>query len=409
MAVPIAIFAATYLLIAVQRVPYVHLNRPAAALLGAVAMVAVGGLPLEQAYRAVDLDVMVFLLGLMILVGYLELGGFFEAAGAWLLRRAGTPARLLLLTMAGGGALSALFVNDTICLVLTPVLLAALKPLGVRPVPYLVGLAIGANIGSALTFVGNPQNMLIGVWSGLPFARFALALLPAVGGAMAIAYGVLRMVYRRELAGPLPAPVVPGAYPVDRRLVGTALALFALALVGWVAGGSLPLVAIGAGALMIALGRRDPAEAFAKVEWSLLVFFAALFVVMRGLEHAGAVAPITRAGTALATLGGRVGEAAAMSGAMLLLSNLVSNVPAVILWREVIPGLPDPAAGWLVLAMSSTFAGNLLLIGSMANLIVAERAEARGVRIGYWEYARAGVPVALLTIAWGVLVLALRP
>src|SRR3989441_4975576 len=144
------IFAATYLLIAIQRLPFVHLNRPAASLLGAVAMVVLGVLPLSDAYAAVDFDVLVFLLGMMLIVGYLEVGKFFEWAAEWVLRRAGTPERLLLGVVVGGGLLSAFFVNDTICLVVTPVLLAALGPMRVRPNPYLIGLAMGANeIGRA--------------------------------------------------------------------------------------------------------------------------------------------------------------------------------------------------------------------------------------------------------------------
>src|SRR5213083_3803808 len=158
----LVIFAVTYLLIAVQRLPFVHLNRPAASLLGAVAMVVGGVLSLQDAYAAIDFDVLVFLLGLMLIVGYLEVGKFFEWAAEWILRRAVTPRRLLLGVVVGGGLLSAFFVNDTVCLVVTPVLLAALGPLRVRPTPYLLALAMGANVGSVVSVTGNPQNMLGG-------------------------------------------------------------------------------------------------------------------------------------------------------------------------------------------------------------------------------------------------------
>jgi Na+/H+ antiporter NhaD/arsenite permease-like protein len=143
------------------------------------------------------------------------------------------------------------------------------------------------------------------------------------------------------------------------------------------------------------------------VEWSLLLFFAALFVVMQGLERSGIVDRINHDGLAWMTPGGRWSTATAVSGVMLVLSNLISNVPAVILWRSAVPMLPDPRFVWSVLAMSATLAGNMLLIGSMANLIVAERAEARGVTLGYWEFARAGIPVTLLTIGWGIVILVL--
>ena len=396
------IFAATYLLIAVQRLPFVRLNRPAASLLGAVAMVGFGVLPLSDAYAAIDFDVLVFLLGLMLIVGYLEVGKFFEWAAEWVLRHAATPHRLLFGVVVGGGLLSALFVNDTVCLVVTPVLLAALGPLRVRPTPYLIGLAMGANVGSVLSITGNPQNMLVGIWSGASFGGFAARMLPVGVGGLAITYGYLRWAYRAELSAPFRERLERVPVTLDRPLVLKGLALFAVAVVAWLAGGSLPLVAITAGAAMVAVAQRDPAYAIDRVEWSLLLFFASLFVVMRGFQQTGAVGWIDRHALALVQGGSPWRAAAAVSGVITMLSNLISNVPAVILWRDTVPNLPNPGLVWRVLAMSSTFAGNLLLIGSMANLIVAERAETRGVRIGFAEYARIGVPVTLLTLGWGI-------
>ena len=401
------IFAATYVLIAVQRLPFVRLNRPAASLLGAVAMVVAGVLSLEQAYAAIDFDVLVFLLGLMLIVGYLEVGGFFEWAAEWVLRRARTPHRLLFGVVVGGGALSAFFVNDTICLMVTPVLLAALGPLRVRPTPYLIGLAMGANVGSVLSITGNPQNMLVGIWSGASFGGFLVRMLPVALGGLALTYGYLRWAFRADLGEPFRERLATVPVSLDRPLVAKGLAMFGVAVVAWLAGGSLPLVAITVGALMVAIAQRDPAYAIDRVEWALLLFFTSLFVVMRGLEQTGVVDWIDGRAVALVRGGGASvwAAATAVSGVMVVLSNLISNVPAVLLWRNTVPILPDPDLMWRIVAMSSTFAGNLLLIGSMANLIVAERAEARGVRIGFAEYARVGVPVTLLTLAWGIAVL----
>ena len=370
-------------------------------------MVVFGVLPLVDAYAAIDFDVLVFLLGLMLIVGYLEVGKFFEWAAEWILRRARTPERLLFGVVVGGGLLSALFVNDTICLVVTPVLLAALGPLRVKPTPYLIGLAMGANVGSVLSVTGNPQNMLVGIWSGTSFGGFLVRMLPVGVGGLAITYGYLRWAYRAELAEPFRERLETVPVALDRPLVVKGLALFMVAVVGWLAGGSLPLVAIAAGAAMVAVAQRDPAYAIDRVEWSLLLFFASLFVVMRGFEQTGAVTWINRHALAMVRDGSPLRAATTVSGVMAVLSNLISNVPAVILWRNAVPNLPDPDRLWRVLAMSSTFAGNLLLIGSMANLIVAERAETRGVRIGFLEYARVGVPVTLLTLAWGIAVLTL--
>jgi Na+/H+ antiporter NhaD/arsenite permease-like protein len=401
--VRLAIFVVTYVLIAAQQVPGVRLNRPAASLLGAVAMVVLGGLPTRDAYAAIDIDVIVFLLGVLLLVAYLDLGGFFDLAAVWIARRFRSPRALLAGVIAASGLLSAIFLNDTVCLVFVPLVLAALEPLGVRPLPYLLGIAFAANVGSAMTFTGNPQNMLIGISSGIAYRDFwALLAVPSLGG-LAIVYGVLAFAFRRDLAQPFSTRTVSpsDARLIDRGLVARALVLFGGALVAWLAGLSLPVVAIAAGALMIVIGNRDPAAAFAKVEWSLLLFFGSLFVVVRGVESAPVFVDLTA--RAASTLHGAPWhDAVVTSAAMTALSNLVSNVPAVILWRPVVPHLPNARFIWLVMAMSSTFAGNLTLLGSMATLIVAERAAAHGVHLRFGDVLRAGVPVTLLTLVWGV-------
>ena len=399
--VRLAILLVTYLLIAVQQVPFIRLNRPAASLLGAVAMVTIGGLPLHEAYAAIDLDVMVFLLGVLIITAFLEAGGFFEWAARHIVERSRSPKTLLAGVLAASGILSAFFVNDTICLVLTPLVIAVVRHLRLRAMPFLLAVALGSNIGSVMTPTGNPQNMLIAVASGIHFARFVATLaLPSIGGLL-IAYGVLVGLYRRDLSVALPTDLEVPPAPFDRDLIVRSLAVFGAALVGWLAGLSLPLVAITAAAVLLAVSRRDPVVAFARVEWSLLLFFAALFVVMRGVRDLPVVVSLTSSAAAQLR-GAPLHDAALTSTAMLALSNLVSNVPAVILWLHVVPTVAKPAFTWLVMAMSSTFAGNLTLLGSMANLIVAERAEARGERIGFGEHLAAGLPVTLLTLCWGV-------
>ena len=404
----LVIFALTYALIAVQHFPGLRINRPGASLLGAVAMVVVGRLPLREAYAAIDLDVITFLLGMLLLTGYLELGGFFEWAAAHIVERMSSPRPLLAAIVALSGLLSALFINDTICLVFTPLVITALRSLGLRPLPFLLAIALASNVGSAMTITGNPQNMLIGVSSGIRFATFTAALaLPALGG-LVIVYLVIALVYRKELSVLPEAPTDRLRYDFDRTLVLKTLAVFVGAVACWLAGLSLPLVAITAGALMMAIARRDAADAFAKVEWSLLLFFAALFVLMRGVRDLPLFVDLTsRAAAKL--YGTPLHDGLVVSATMTVLSNLVSNVPAVLLWLPVMPQLPNARLVWLVMAMSATFAGNLTLLGSMANLIVAERATARGVPLHFRDYLRVGLPTTLLTLAWGVATLVLLP
>lgn len=399
------IFVITYLLIAVQQLPGIRINRPAASLMGAVAMVVIGGLPPGEAYAAIDPNVLVFLLGVLLLTAYLDLGGFFEWTASLVIQHVRSARTLLAAIVAAAGLLSALFINDTICLVFTPILVMTLRSLELRPAPFLIALAFASNVGSAMTITGNPQNMLIGVSSGIGYAHFLAAMaLPALGGLL-IVYLVISIAFRNDLPAHLPAS---GRAPVamDRPLVIRALLLFAAALAGWLAGYSLPGVAIAAGAVMIAIARRDAAEAFARVEWSLLLFFAALFVVMGGVRDLPLFQNLT-VRVASTLRGAPLHDAAMVSGVMTVLSNLVSNVPAVLLWLPVVPHTPNERSIWLVIAMSSTFAGNLTVLGSMANLIVAERASARGVALRFVDFLRVGVPVTILTLAWGIAALLL--
>ncbi len=401
----LVIFVITYLLIAIQQIPGIRINRPAASLMGAVAMVVIGGLPASEAYAAIDPNVIVFLLGVLLLTAYLDLGGFFEWTASRVIEHVRSARMLLAAIVAVAGILSALFINDTICLVFTPILVMTLRSLELRAAPFLLALAFASNVGSAMTVTGNPQNMLIGVSSDIGYASFLAAMaLPALGGLL-IVYIVIALAFRKDLSRDLRVRERAAAM-VDGPLVTKSLILFAAALAGWLAGYSLPGVAIAAGTVMVAIARRDAAEAFARVEWSLLLFFAALFVVMGGVRDLPLFQDLTVRATS-SLHGAPLHDAVVVSGVMTVLSNLVSNVPAVLLWLPVVPHVPNERLIWLVIAMSSTFAGNLTVLGSMANLIVAERADARGVTLRFVDFLRVGVPVTILTIVWGIAALLL--
>jgi Na+/H+ antiporter NhaD/arsenite permease-like protein len=401
----LVIFVITYLLITIQQIPGIRINRPAASLMGAVAMVVIGGLPASEAYAAIDPNVLVFLFGVLLLTAYLDLGGFFEWTASRVIEHVRSARMLLAAIVAVAGILSALFINDTICLVFTPILVMTLRSLELRPAPFLLALAFASNVGSAMTVTGNPQNMLIGVSSDIGYASFLAAMaLPSLGGLL-IVYIVIALAFRKDLSAELCVRERAVAL-VDRPLVVKALILFVAALAGWLAGYSLPGVAIAAGTVMVAIARRDAAEAFARVEWSLLLFFAALFVVMGGVRDLPLFQDLTVRATS-SLHGAPLHDAVVVSGVMTVLSNLVSNVPAVLLWLPVVPHVPNERLIWLVIAMSSTFAGNLTVLGSMANLIVAERADVRGVTLRFMDFLRVGVPVTILTMVWGIAALLL--
>ncbi|MDE2293127.1 MAG: anion transporter [Elusimicrobia bacterium] len=406
MAWAVAVFVLTYLLISFQNIPGVHIHRPAAALVGATAMVVLGVVRLDQAYRLVDMDTLAFILGMMVLIGYLELSGFFQRVESAVLARARTPRQLLALVVASSGLLSALFMNDTVCLMLTPLVLRVTRRAGLSPNAYLVALATAANIGSAMTPMGNPQNMIVAVHSRIPFLPFVLTLAPLALAGLALDYWAVGLAYAGDLsAAELPPAPAAAEAPGDERLLAVCLGATVLLLALFMLGVPPPLAALASACAVIVLGATRPRAAFRHVDWELLLMFAGLFVVMGGLRASGA---LERLFAAAASFAGRSLPArlAAVSAASAVGSNVVSNVPCVVFLVQLLPGLGGGRALWLALAWASTVAGNLTLIGSVANLIVLETSKGE-TRVGFWEYCRVGAPVALLLIAAGTGYLAL--
>ncbi len=398
------IFVITYILIGLRQIPRLHIDRPAGALVGAVLMIVFGVLTLDDAFAAVDMNTLLLLLGMMIITVYLRAAGFFELMADKILSLSRTPFQLLVFITLSSGVLSALFVNDTICLLYTPIVLAITLQLGVNPTPYLLALATSSNIGSVMTVTGNPQNMLIGIYSKIPYLSFLAALFPVAVLGLVVSVSVIRFVYRHEMKPDAFAarPATP-PYEVRKPLLIMALVICAGVLIAFSLGYPYALVAAaGAVALLVAGGIKTDII-LEGVDWTLLLFFAGLFIVMRGVETSGLAASIIRQAGDLSALS-RSGEIAGLSVLSVLLSNLVSNVPAVMLLKTLPQSLGNTHTAWLALAMSSTLAGNLTLIGSVANLIVAQQAR-RSVEIGFMEYLRVGALITVVTVALGVLVL----
>ncbi|HEV2391133.1 MAG TPA: anion transporter [Verrucomicrobiae bacterium] len=398
-----AIFCLTYLLISGRRLNILPVNRPAAALMGTVLMVGCGVMTPEQAYQAVDYDTLVLLLGMMLVSAYLYLAGFFDWAADWILLRARTPNELLVYLICVSGGLSALLVNDTVCLMLTPLVIAVVLSGKLPLPPYLLALAMSANLGSVATLVGNPQNMIIGHLSRIPFLRFSASMAPVAVAGLAIEYGVLRIGFRKVLGEPLIHRPEPQTRPLDRRLLGLTFAILVLAFAGFIAGLNLPWTALGSGVLLMVLARRDTHEVLKLIDWHLLVFFAALFVVVEGLSGTGLPNQLFE------RIQGVFGASPASQGWNLawfsvLGSNLFSNVPFVLVAGEWIHHFVQPVLMWKVMALATTFAGNLTILGSVANIIVLESARAR-IEFGFWDYARYGIPVTILTMLVGMVLL----
>ena len=397
------IFAITYVLISGRQLKILPLNRPAAALFGAVLMVSTGVMTPERAYRAVNYDTLVLLLGMMLISSYLYLAHFFEWAADIVLKFSHTPQRLLLFLTFTSGILSALLVNDTICLMLTPLVVAVIRRGKLPLLPFLIALVTSANIGSVATLVGNPQNMIIGHFSRIPFSEFARSLAPAALVGLAINFGIVSFGFRKVLRE---AAISREPHPIqklDRGLFAIVCIVFVSIFVCFLAGLNLAWTALAGAALVMVLARRDTHEVLKLVDWHLLVFFAALFVVVEGLSDTGLPDAIYRH---LQPIFGANATAQAwnLSWFSVAGSNIFSNVPFVLMAGKWIPHFADPALMWKVLALATTFAGNLTIVGSVANMIVVESAREH-LEIGFWDYARFGIPITILTTVAGTFVL----
>lgn len=392
------IFALTYVVLGFGALPPLRMDRTGAALVGATAMVAFGVLTPHQAVAAIDFQTIALLFGMMIVVAHLRLAGFFGWLSGHAFRWAHTPAALLAIMVAISGALSALFVNDTACILLTPIALETALALALPPTPFLLAVAMGANAGSVATLVGNPQNMLVGSFSRISYARFLAALGPVALVALATTALVLRFAFRRQLAaGSAVAEVAGHPRPLQTALLWKALVVTALLFLALLAGVNPGVAALSAASLLLVTRRIRPARVYVQVDWALLAMFAGLFIVVRGVEVAG----LTDAWLSRIPFGLRH-SVWALVGTTTVLSNLVSNVPAVLVLRSWPPAAVRPDLAWLALSMASTLAGNLTLVGSVANLIVVEQARGRAA-ISFWEYARVGVPITLVTLLLGTL------
>jgi len=394
-----AIFCLTYLLIAGRRLRILPIGRPAGALLGAVLMVAVGALTPEQSYAAIDHNTIVLLFGMMLLTGYLSRAGFFEWAAVRVLSACRTPCQLLLTLSAFAAVLSAFLVNDTVCIFLTPVVVATCLKAGLPMGPYLIALATSANIGSAATLVGNPQNMIIGSLSRFPFGEFMVRSGAAVIAGLLINAALLWLYYRKKL--PERFAEAPGPNPpVDRARLTLAGVVTVGVVTGFFAGLHLGYTTLAGVMVLVVAEREDSSDLFARVDWRLLVLFSSLFIVVEGLARTGIVEEAWAAARPQLSFD-RPRGLFLFTGLMVLGSNVVSNVPMVLLSGPHLGELGSPQLGWVLLAFTTTVAGNLTILGSVANIIVAEGAR-KHYQLGFLDYLRFGLVSTVLVLAAGV-------
>jgi Na+/H+ antiporter NhaD/arsenite permease-like protein len=393
-----AIFVGSYLALAIGRIPGLSIDRAGIALVGASLMVASGALSLEEAYKAVDLDTITLLLGMMIVVANLRLSGFFAVATSWVMTRAKRPFILLGAVIATSGVFSAFLVNDAICLVLTPLVLKLTLALRRQPAPYLLAVAMASNVGSTATITGNPQNIMIGSFSHIPYAEFALALGPVALVGLIVTWAIIVQLHRAEFAGAARLEAPLPNIDANRALMIRAL-LATFSLIALFFAGVLPAkAAVVIGSLLLLTRRVKSRRVYREIDWSLLLMFTGLFIIVAGAQHALLGPDIIAAVSHF-----HLDQIPALTIVTAVLSNLVSNVPAVLMLKPFIDALKDHDTAWLVTAMASTLAGNFTVLGSIANLIVVQGAATAGVAIGFWDYFRVGAPLTVITLAFGAL------
>jgi Na+/H+ antiporter NhaD/arsenite permease-like protein len=405
------LFALTYLGLALGKVPGLHIDRAGIALVGATLMLVTGLLSFDEAVsrQSIDYKTLGLLFGMIVVSAFLRLSGFFQQMAVLALQRIRGPRGLLAVTILLSGVLSAFLINDVVCLALTPLVLHLARRLRLDPVPHLIALATAANIGSTGTITGNPQNIYIGSHSGISYLRFAARLLPVAALGLGLNYLVIAVVFRARLSQAVAQLNCDEAADEDNREAyirrphvwlrrkSVTVALITVGL--FFTGLPLELIALGAAAVLL-LGRTRPEKVYRLIDWSLLVMFTGLFIVVHAFQM-HVVAQWNIAGWNW--LWERPVTLLSLVSAGL--SNLVSNVPAVLLLEPVVQAMPasqhEPA--WLALAMSSTLAGNLTVLGSVANLIVVENARREGVTVSFGDYCKVGVPLTVLTLLLGTL------
>ena len=393
------IFLASYVVFALGKFPGLKIDRTGAAIIGAIAIVVLRVSRPVEAIQSVDFATIVLLFAMMLVVGSLKLAGFFEWNAELVLRRL-KPGRLLPAVILTCGVLSAFFVNDIVCLVMVPFVLTLTQKLRLQPLPFLLAVATSSNIGSVATITGNPQNMLIGSYSGIAYRDFLWHLGPVAVIGLVLDWLILRWIFSRELQ---PSNVVPDAIPLpllDLSHLLKPLLVVSGVVIAFLVGVS-PVLAASVGAAVVLISRSgEPRKLYAEVDWGLLVFFVGLFIIVGGAENVGLVDRLLQF-----TQRWNLHRPAVFTVVTTLFSNLVSNVPAVMLLKSLVKNFAEPRKAWLILAMASTLAGNLTITGSVANIIVVETAKP-DVHISFWDYFRVGLPITVATVLFGALWLA---
>lgn len=390
------IFLSTYIVIALGQPPLFRIDRAGAAIIGASLMILTGSISELDAFMAIDYKTIIILFGMMIVVANLRLSGFFNIVMGFIIKKIKNPKTFLKWLIFLSGILSAFFVNDTVCLMFTPFLLSLCENLKLNPKPFLIALCMSSNIGSVATLTGNPQNIIIGSAGRLSYSSFFLKMLPVSFLGFVILYAILLYFYGRDLTQEIS---VETFFKVryNRALTIKTLVVTSFVILFFMIGLPMELVALGAGCFLLVTRRIKPEKVYALIDFRLLVFFIGLFIIIKSLEFSYLSKNILESVGSLS-----ISNLWFLTVFSSVLSNIVSNVPAVLIIKSFLNNGSE--IHWLILAMSSTLAGNLTILGSIANIIVIEGASNR-VKITFWEYSKIGFFVTFLSVFLGTIVI----
>lgn len=392
--IALIIFVITYIGIIFTRLPKVNIDRPSAAFIGAVAMLAFSVVSFEEAVSFIDFNTIFLLLGMMIVVAALKFDGFFNLITEKTLQFANSKLKLLIGVVFISGIASAFLVNDAVVLIFTPIIISICQRVRINPLPYLIAEILSSNIGSVMTITGNPQNMLIGLNSGISYTDFLLKLFPISFIGMVLCIVVVRFIYKKEFKDSSPLSYTP-THNYNFKDMYSSIIVFGLVVLafffGKLLGMSIAVIALAGASLIILFGKHKPEKLIKDVDWVLLLFFASLFIVVGAVQKVGLLDGILNIG-----LEENFAGLISIHSISLVLSQVLSNVPYTVLMLPLM-NVIDSETLWLALASASTLAGNATIIGAMANIIVIESADRFGVKIGFWEFFKSGIIITILT------------
>ena len=403
----VIIFVITFLGIIYTRLPKVNIDRPSAAFFGAVAMILFGVLTFEEAVLAIDFNTIALLLGMMIIIVVLELDGFFTFIAEKTISLSKSRNQLLIIIVFITGIASAFLVNDAVVLLFTPVIIQICRSAKLNPIPYLIAEIMASNVGSAMTITGNPQNILIGMQSGISYSKFLFHLLPVSFLGMILIVPLTKIFFRKEFKNGNQLVFQGNEFNYNfqsmKYSVPIFLGIIILFFFHHTLDLSIPLIALVGASLILIIGKIRPSKVIKEVDWVLLLFFAGLFIVVQGIEKVGVLDQFIDNTPISNNLEGLV----SLHALSLVLSQIVSNVPYTILMLPILKSASSDLL-WLSLASAATLAGNATIIGAVANLIVIEVAKKYDIEIGFWQFFKVGFLITIITLILSILILYLQ-